>query len=397
MSVKELSGACRSSGGHNSFAEKRGKAIFQLRLGETEQLGLLSEGQSVLRCDANGPAGPIAKRSMPYNLSIPGQVSEFQLKAIEAAAGLVPKNGKVVEVGSLFGSSSWAWAKSVDPSVTVYCIDPWAKNEGVRLMEARYGITYGLEQFKKYTADCPNIAPRQGYSPRDFLDWVDPIDLYYEDAVHAGPILAQNLSFWSGKLKPSGIICGDDYRPRFPDVCRGAQELAGRLARDLIQVDFFWCLLPDDNVLPGSSAVATRLRELGRDSDAYRRSRGPVVSAAPRQPIGAVNAGENSVIACRIENNGIDPWPTQGRAPLDVGVRVVAEGQPDRVAAEHRMPLQRSQLDPDMPVDVEVVLPTGTLPPGSYRAIFDVLGGDIAGAAQPAMNYKKGSSFAILA
>src|SRR4051794_9544102 len=85
--------------------------------------------------------------AMPYNLSIPGQVSEFQLRAIECVAALVPPGGHVVEVGSLFGCSSWAWARSVDPSVTVHCIDPWEKNEGVRLMEARYGVTYGVEQF----------------------------------------------------------------------------------------------------------------------------------------------------------------------------------------------------------------------------------------------------------
>src|SRR5271156_805044 len=113
---------------------------------------------------------------MPYNLDIPGQVSLHQLKAIECVAALVPAGGNVVEVGSLFGCSSWAWAKSVDPSVTVHCFDPWVNTGGVKAMEAKHGIQYGLEQFLVHTRDCPNIVPHQGYSPKDFLTWDGPID-----------------------------------------------------------------------------------------------------------------------------------------------------------------------------------------------------------------------------
>ncbi|WP_158743416.1 class I SAM-dependent methyltransferase [Acidisphaera sp. L21] len=295
------------------------------------------------------------------------------MKAIEAVARLVPRNGKVVEVGSLFGSSSWAWAKSVDPSVTVYCIDPWEKNAGVRSMEARYGVSYGLEQFKVHTADCPNIRPMKGYSPNDFLDWSDPIDLYYEDAVHVDPILARNLAFWCGKLKPGGIVCGDDYRPRFPDIRRGARELADRFGREILTVDFFWCLLPGDDMLPGSAAVAETLRELGRQNDALKRSYGPVLSIGPRQPIAAIKPGESASVSCRLANDGVDPWPAEASDGLGVGVRIVAADRPERIVAESWMLLPLPQLEPDAPLDFDLSTPTSTLIAGSYRAIFDLL------------------------
>ena len=108
--------------------------------------------------------------SMAKNPNIPGQISDYQQTAIEIVASLVPKKGRMVEVGSLFGSSSWCWAKSVDPSATVYCVDPWENNVGIWAMEKRCGIKYGIDQFKVYTADCPNIVPKQGYSPNDFED-----------------------------------------------------------------------------------------------------------------------------------------------------------------------------------------------------------------------------------
>ncbi|MDZ4842469.1 MAG: class I SAM-dependent methyltransferase [Hyphomicrobium aestuarii] len=334
---------------------------------------------------------------MPYNLSIPGQVSEHQLKAIEAVAALVPKNGKVVEVGSLFGCSSWAWAKSVDPSVTVYCIDPWEKNEGVRSMEARLGITYGIEQFKKHTADCPNITALQGYSPVHFLDWSDPIDLYYEDAVHNDPILGQNLDFWSARLKPTGIICGDDYRPRFPDVMNGAKRLADRFQRAFIRVDFFWCLLPNDSVLPGAAAVAIRLKELSAEHDALKRGRGPVFYIGPRMPIEPVAEGASTVVTCRVSNESLDPWPTEASKPhIIASVRVTSEAEPDFVLAEVRQPLPVTQLAPDVPVDYRIGLPTATLAAGNYRLVFDMVGPDGAYAASNNAARAPHSALAVL-
>ena len=321
---------------------------------------------------------------MTYNLSIPGQVSEHQLKAIEAVATLVPEGGKVVEVGSLFGCSSWAWAKSVDPSVTVYCIDPWEKNEGVRTMEARLGITYGLEQFKIYTADCPNIRPLQGYSPVQFQDWTDPIDLYYEDAVHTNPILARNLAFWSEKIKPGGILCGDDYRPRFPDVVNGAQDLAERFSRELIRVDFFWCLLPDEALLPGATAIAGQLRALGTEHEALKRGRGAVFYIGPKKPLARAAPGTSPIAECRVSNESLDPWPQTAGGPIAAGLRITPQAAPDKVVAEMRVALPISRLAPDLPVDFDMVLPLAPLPEGQYRLIFDLVGPDGRWTIHPA-------------
>jgi hypothetical protein len=312
---------------------------------------------------------------MPYNPAIPGQVSKFQLRAIEIVAALVPPNGTVVEVGSLFGSSSWAWAKSVDPSVTVHCIDPWEGNEGVRTLEARHGVSYGLEQFRRHTADCPNIRAHQGYSPADFRDWALPVDLYYEDAVHTDPILAENLDMWSSRLTPAGIVCGDDYRPRFPDVMAGASRLARRLERELIRVDFFWCLLPPDALLPGAARAAQALRQLGAESDAARRAAGPALSCGPLQPLTMVAPGDTPRLTCRVFNAGLDPWPATGGA-LAVGVRLVAEEGAPKVLAAARVPLPVDRLLPDLPCDVTLPFPAAGLEPGRYRAVFDVIGPD---------------------
>ena len=185
---------------------------------------------------------------MPINRFIPGQLQEEEMLAIEAIAALVPAEGKIVEVGSLLGLSSWIWAKSAHPSVKVYCIDPWERQGAggnFAILAAKAHQTFSIGQFKENVSDCPNIIAKQGFSPRDFSDWSAPIDLYFEDAVHTDPILAENLEFWAGRMKPDGIFCGHDYHDRFPDVKRGAERLAKRYGRRLRVIKTFWYLLPD--------------------------------------------------------------------------------------------------------------------------------------------------------
>jgi hypothetical protein len=185
---------------------------------------------------------------MPINLNIPGQLTQLETKAIELTASLVPEKGVIVEVGSLLGLSSWIWAKSADPSVTVYCIDPWESqgsggNFG-KLAESR-GQRFTKEQFLKNVADCTNIVALQGYSPKDFQDWTRTIDLYFEDAVHTDPTLTANIGFWSHHLNINGILCGHDFLDRFPDIVREARRNAFEKKRQLWIFDAFWMVMPE--------------------------------------------------------------------------------------------------------------------------------------------------------
>jgi hypothetical protein len=180
---------------------------------------------------------------MPYNLKIPGWMPESELKFIEKLAGTVPPYGKMVEVGPFLGRSSWCWAKSVHPTVTVYCLDIWNPAEhpyhppAVIGGKGEVGGDFGeaeklehvvgtLENFRRNTRDCPNIIPMQGASPRDFFNWREPLDLIFLDGVHHNPIFWEDLNFWYWKLKPGGLFCGDDSARTHPDVVWGVQDFA---------------------------------------------------------------------------------------------------------------------------------------------------------------------------
>jgi len=209
---------------------------------------------------------------MPYNLNIPGWMPEHELRVIEDLAGRVAPRGNIVEVGSFCGRSSWCWAKSVDPSVTVHCLDIWDPKEHPytppSLADAdtdlgRFGAAKdwreaegSLENFTRYTADCPNIVARRGHSPDDFWQWpFTSADLVFLDGVHHNPIFQKDLWFWWERLKPGGIFCGDDYARTHPDVIFTVRDFTMHHGLSLVVKGRLWITQkPLSTTDPGANA-----------------------------------------------------------------------------------------------------------------------------------------------
>lgn len=299
---------------------------------------------------------------MPYNVNIPGQVSEIQLQAIEAVASLIPENGIAVEIGSLFGRSSYAWSKSMPATASLYCMDPWEKNIGISQMEKRLGIQYSIDTFYDFTKDCENIIAKKGYSPQDFKDWDKTIDLYYEDAVHVDPILSHNLKFWTSHLKPNGIICGDDYRPRFPDVRHGAERLAEQFGRELLTVENFWCLLPPAAEGSRVYQVRTKIVALAERHRKEQMAKGVQSNLSIAEASADPDSGDVH-IELIIELQGLLPWPeTPALRPLKLEVQVLSDAEAKELLAETHITLDSLQLEPDMKTPVPITLRLDRLP-----------------------------------
>jgi len=172
-------------------------------------------------------------------------MTEGELRGLERLARNVPPGGCIVEAGSLYGLSSWTWAKSVDPSVTVYCIDPWKRDQWiVDLVETQIAgcPVFGFEAFSRFTVDCPNIVALKGYSPDDFLDWDKPIDIFFDDALHHNPFFRKSIRYWYTRMKPGGIMAGHDYCDEWPDVMSEVDSLARDLGITVHTRQWLWWL-----------------------------------------------------------------------------------------------------------------------------------------------------------
>ncbi len=80
----------------------------------------------------------------------------------------------------------------------------------------------------------------QGYSPQIARGWKLGIDLYVEDAIHANPVLGQNIAFWTSRIKPGGIAAGHDYCQDWPDVMTEADAVARRWSSKVEVFDTLW-------------------------------------------------------------------------------------------------------------------------------------------------------------
>jgi predicted O-methyltransferase YrrM len=173
---------------------------------------------------------------MPYNLDIPGWMPEAELKILERLARTIPAGGAMVEVGPFCGRSTWCWSRTVDPTVSITCIDIWdpvehpysppAKTEDGAEADQDFGKTdryqgnWGTrENFDHYTRDCHNITAVRGHSPEDFHDWpTASLDLVFLDGIHHNPGSRDDVMHWYPRLKPGGTLCGDDCARTHPDV-----------------------------------------------------------------------------------------------------------------------------------------------------------------------------------
>lgn len=172
---------------------------------------------------------------------IPGQLSATDAEGIIALAQQVPAGGIIVEVGSLYGLSSWLWSKNAHPSVRIVCIDPWKHERWVDKVRDKFAtVDLSIEAFRANVADCPNIETIQGYSPDCCTDWNTPIDLYFDDADHRNPVLGRNLDFWSRFVKLGGIVSGHDYSTSHPDVVAEAQKTQARVGGKLSVTGTVW-------------------------------------------------------------------------------------------------------------------------------------------------------------
>lgn len=296
---------------------------------------------------------------MKFKTNIPGQVSESQLKAIATIAANLKDGSTIVEVGSLFGRSSWVWAQNCPEDSVVYCIDPWEGNEGIKPMEERFGIKYSKQQFLEFTSDCKNIRAIKGYSPKVAKDWANPVNVYYEDAVHSNPVLHKNLAFWSSFVPPSGIICGDDYRPRFPDVVNEVNELANRRECELLKIEFFWCLLPKNGRTEQQQTIYEKLKALQKEFEVSQQTRQNAHTIEILDMPANIKSGLNKVTV-RITNDSGQDWSVEDIAQKMIALHFAADGSdinPQFLAA---LDLRKLPYDLSETTSVEFLLPATT-------------------------------------
>jgi precorrin-6B methylase 2 len=190
--------------------------------------------------------------SYPHEIPLQGEfaiLSHIERTILHNLISNLGNNTNIVEVGSALGGAACLMA-AVNPTINVVCVEAfhnniwswenqirpvlskhiqnWCVMNRVNLNDHLFWLPLIDSCFEKdrsvvlafnvITKQFPNIKLLQGESPTICADWSEPIDVYFEDAVHANPGLHSNIDFWIKHIKPNGMIVGHDYNDSCSDV-----------------------------------------------------------------------------------------------------------------------------------------------------------------------------------
>jgi predicted O-methyltransferase YrrM len=195
---------------------------------------------------------------MPYDTNIPGFCPKEQMEFMAEIAKRIPKHGKIVEVGCLFGRSAYCWAASCHETATVYCIDPWLgqKMTGYSGDSRQRGEAIQLNNTKDQFLNSmqargiKNIVAIKEKSPLSG-EWPHgSVDLAYIDGAHHYQAVYDDIKYWLRYLKKGGIMCGDDFIADFPEVVRAVADIAREMNFQIRRYQKMWMYITADNYQP---------------------------------------------------------------------------------------------------------------------------------------------------
>jgi predicted O-methyltransferase YrrM len=130
-----------------------------------------------------------------------------------------------VELGTWLGASAIPVARAIRRwGGTLTCVDTWAGD----ICEATAKAPWMLVSCARHIIEA-GVGANVRLIPTTTLDaalaWREPIDWLYVDAAHDYDSVRADLVAWVPKVRPGGMILGDDYGHRlFPGVQQAWDE-----------------------------------------------------------------------------------------------------------------------------------------------------------------------------
>jgi predicted O-methyltransferase YrrM len=147
---------------------------------------------------------------------IPGWMTKSELEVIARVAAEAPKYGAIVEIGSFAGRSSVHWAANSEPSVKIFCIDPFDAFVDEYSLAHIHGVAADVagrpsgDLFVQHTsAWAHRLTPIAQTSPPPM--WDRPADIIFVDGDHSAEGVTRDLEFWIDWLTPGGLLLGHDW------------------------------------------------------------------------------------------------------------------------------------------------------------------------------------------
>lgn len=146
----------------------------------------------------------------------------------------------IIEVGCWLGVSTLFMASHLPEGGKLYAVDHWLGSEE---HQQRTCIPYLYEQFLSNVIHAnltEEIIPIRLPSLEAANSLPVKVDMIYLDASHQEEDVLADLKAWMPRLKPGGILCGDDWN--WPAVRRAVLNFACEKGLAIDPIGNFWRL-----------------------------------------------------------------------------------------------------------------------------------------------------------
>jgi len=191
-------------------------------------------------------------QNIKHNTNIPGWNGREILDVIANYAMAVPEDGNILELGALFGRSTYSLGHNKPASVKLYTIDFWptidlSVHKEVWIHDSKIGPTEskllqdaivrgevadslpGHAFYKLWDTYTSGIENKFGIRGNTMMptDKFPMFNFIFHDASHEYDGVYKDLVHWFPKLLPDGVIIIDDYEAtQFPGVIRAVDQFA---------------------------------------------------------------------------------------------------------------------------------------------------------------------------
>lgn len=188
---------------------------------------------------------------MKHNTNIPGWNNKEILNVIGKYAEAVPENGNILELGALFGRSTYTLGHNKKSSVKLYTLDFWPTinmanhtetnihdstigTEEAALLQNSFVNIKGIahlpgEVFYKlwdtFTVGIENKIGLRSNTQVNDTTLFPMFNLIFHDASHEYEGVYKDLVLWFPRLLTDGVLIVDDYEPvQFPGVVQAVDQ-----------------------------------------------------------------------------------------------------------------------------------------------------------------------------
>jgi len=154
----------------------------------------------------------------------------------------------IVELGSWLGESAIFMADLLDNDGKLYAVDHWQGSvEHHEVTNSKALLPSLYQQFLSNVIHAKltnKIIPVKSSTYEAAFNLDVKADLIYVDAAHDEKNVFQDIYLWYPKLKPTGIMCGDDWA--WGTVRTAVKKFAKVHNLEIVSDNFFWYYKPKE-------------------------------------------------------------------------------------------------------------------------------------------------------